>query len=167
MARVRRALLLPAAVLFMALLHPCTLRPVTAFLGVPQRGSRTSRASSGSRPGPLALQARGGARGGEGAAASDEGPNGVLVFFGALLGLYAAFVVNYGFFDCTDGNFSPFQVTKCAVADTLYGIEDTRFTVGCKLKLIEAAGDAGPCTFQLTLHISADQDRAQQGGALA
>mmetsp|Transcript_54544 Transcript_54544/g.174954 ORF Transcript_54544/g.174954 Transcript_54544/m.174954 type:complete len:135 (-) Transcript_54544:95-499(-) len=124
-------------ILWAGLLVWCAHWPSTPFVAAPPRGAGCAPAGADRRPArPVSLRARGGARGGE--EAVDEGPNAVLVAVGAVFGLYVFFLLNYGWLDCIDGDYSPFQVSKCTVADTLYGADDIWFQVRCKLKLTPA-----------------------------
>eukprot|EP00419_Tripos_fusus_P013079 CAMPEP_0172670552 /NCGR_PEP_ID=MMETSP1074-20121228/10370_1 /TAXON_ID=2916 /ORGANISM="Ceratium fusus, Strain PA161109" /LENGTH=139 /DNA_ID=CAMNT_0013487479 /DNA_START=76 /DNA_END=495 /DNA_ORIENTATION=- len=78
------------------------------------------------------------ARGGEATNTSDEAGLNPLLPIGVLSVLYGAFLLSYGWLDCTGGDYSPGSVAKCAVVDTLYGGDDLWFQFRCKLKLIDA-----------------------------
>eukprot|EP00929_Paragymnodinium_shiwhaense_P007416 TRINITY_DN111327_c0_g1_i1.p2 TRINITY_DN111327_c0_g1~~TRINITY_DN111327_c0_g1_i1.p2 ORF type:complete len:148 (+),score=8.65 TRINITY_DN111327_c0_g1_i1:81-524(+) len=144
MVRPRTSLL---ALAVLACLACCAYEPVMLFVGPLQQFSTVESCAFRRESRTLApMRARGGAEGGLEAGTSDAFPN-VGLFFGALIGLYAAFLVNYGFLGCISGDPTAEKPTLsdkgkqyavCAVADTLYGADDLWFQVRCKLKLIEA-----------------------------
>jgi len=114
-------------------------RPSPSFVAAPPRGAGRALTEASRRPARVVSHARGGTRGGDEAAS--DGPNGILLAIGAALGLYGVFLFNYGWLDCTGGNYSPSSVAKCTLLDTLFGVDDISFQVRCKLKLIDACKD--------------------------
>eukprot|EP00930_Biecheleria_cincta_P099879 TRINITY_DN91490_c0_g1_i1.p1 TRINITY_DN91490_c0_g1~~TRINITY_DN91490_c0_g1_i1.p1 ORF type:complete len:142 (+),score=17.66 TRINITY_DN91490_c0_g1_i1:33-458(+) len=136
--RLRLTISLAALALLAGHIHG--ILPATSFVGpAAQRSTNSVSIPSHVRQTPWVMTSRH-AQGGAGDAAESDGSwvNTALLIFGVVFGLYAAFLVSYGWLDCTGGDYSPFSITKCAVVDTLFGADDLGFQFNCKFKLIPA-----------------------------